>query len=87
MLGRASYDLRLTDTKMPLLDGVELFWEIERCAPGLRDRPIFVTGDVLRPDKRVFLQRTGAPVVQKPFGLPEVRNLVRRMLARRAPQA
>ncbi|HSD31908.1 MAG TPA: MASE4 domain-containing protein [Gemmatimonadales bacterium] len=74
------YDLVVSDTKMPVMDGVELFHEIERRFPALRQRIIFVTGDVLDVEKRRFLESSGAPVLTKPFDLGEVRRLVRRVL-------
>ncbi|HYS17597.1 MAG TPA: response regulator [Candidatus Binatia bacterium] len=80
MLERRAYDLILSDTKMPVLDGERFFAEVERRFPGLRRRIIFVTGDILSREKREFLERTGAPHLLKPFDLREVRQTVHRML-------
>jgi signal transduction histidine kinase len=74
------YDLVVSDTKMPVMDGVELFHEIERRFPTLSKRIIFVTGDVLDAEKRRFLESSGAPFLTKPFELGEVRRVVRRVL-------
>jgi signal transduction histidine kinase len=74
------YDLVVSDTKMPVMDGVELLHEIERRFPTLSKRIIFVTGDVLDAEKRRFLESSGAPVLTKPFDLGEVRRVVRRVL-------
>jgi len=74
------YDLVVSDTKMPVMDGVELFDEIDRRFPTLSKRIIFVTGDVLDPEKRRFLESSGAPFLTKPFDLAEVRRVVRRAL-------
>jgi signal transduction histidine kinase len=74
------YDLVVSDTKMPVMDGVELFDEIGRRFPTLSKRIIFVTGDVLDPEKRRFLESSGAPSLTKPFDLGEVRRVVRRAL-------
>ena len=75
------YDLVLSDTKMPELDGVALYGEIERHLPALRGHMVFLTGDVLDPGKRKFLEDTGAPFLTKPFDVTDVRRLVHRMLA------
>src|SRR2546425_630230 len=86
MLGKRSYDMILSDTKMPKLDGEHFYAEIERRFPRLRRRIVFVTGDILSREKREFLQRTGAPHLLKPFDLREVRQLVHRILADAGPE-
>jgi two-component system NtrC family sensor kinase len=79
-VARHHYDLVLSDTKMPLLDGVDLYRELERRAPALCGRIVFLTGDVLDGAKRAFLESTGAPFLMKPFDVTDVRRLVHRML-------
>ncbi|HEV8617339.1 MAG TPA: response regulator [Methylomirabilota bacterium] len=81
MVAGAAYDLILTDTKMPVLDGEGFYEELRRRFPALGGRIIFLTGDVLSQEKRAFLDRTGAPVLMKPCDLAEVRRLVHRVLA------
>ncbi len=81
MLRHRDYDLIVTDTKMPVLDGLGLYRALEQRFPQLRHRVIFVTGDVLDPDKRDFLAATGAPCLAKPFDLDEVLAVVQRILA------
>lgn len=82
-LERHAFDLVLSDTKMPQMDGMELYREIERRFPALRRRIIFVTGDVLDPDKQRFLEETRAPFLNKPFDLADLRRLVLQMVADR----
>jgi len=81
MLGREPYDLIISDTKMPVLDGERFYAELERSYPRLRERILFLTGDVLSREKREFLERTGAPYLTKPCDLDEVRRTVQRILA------
>ncbi len=80
-LERRGYDLVMSDTKMPVMDGMELYRKLERRFPALQRRIIFVTGDVLDAEKQRFLESTGVPVLTKPFDLSEVRRVVRRRLA------
>jgi len=80
MLERRAFDLIVSDTKMPILDGERFYAEIEQRFPRLRHRIVFVTGDILSREKREFLERTGAPHILKPFDLREVRQVVHRML-------
>ena len=76
-LGR--FDLVVSDTKMPIMDGEMFFTEAARRHPGLAGRFIFLTGDVLSREKREFLERAGAPYLTKPCDLAEVRRLVQQV--------
>jgi len=84
MLERDAYDLVVLDVRMPVLDGEGLYEEIERRFPALRERIIFLTGDVLGREKQAFLERIGAPTLAKPYDLIEVRRLVHQVLVDRA---
>ena len=81
MLAQRRYDLIITDTKMPELDGVDLYREVERRFAHMRGRVVFVTGDVLDQEKQQFLASTEATVLTKPFNVSDVRTAVRRRLA------
>jgi signal transduction histidine kinase len=82
MLARFSaYDVIVSDTKMPELDGEGLYAEVARRYPALRDRIIFLTGDVLSREKRAFLEQTGRPFLEKPCDLADLRRLVHRVAA------
>jgi two-component system sensor histidine kinase/response regulator len=81
MLAKRDYDLIVSDTKMPVLDGESLYAEVGRRFPTLHARVIFVTADVLSREKREFLERTGRPFLTKPCDLDELRRLVHRVLA------
>ena len=79
-LERRGYDLVMSDTKMPVMDGMELYRKLERHFPELQRRIIFVAGDGLDAEKQRFLESAGVPVLTKPFDLSEVRRVVRRRL-------
>ena len=82
-LAERDYDGVLCDTKMPGLDGPGLYDAIMERHPQLRGRVAFVTGDILNPEKRAFLERTAAPHLAKPFELDEVRRVVHELIADR----
>ena len=84
LLGAKSYDLIFSDTKMPRVDGLMFYQEVARRFPGLQQRMIFVTGDVIDQEKRAFLQKTGCPTIMKPFDLTEVRRAVHRVFVGQA---
>ena len=75
LLDRA-FDLVFSDMKMPGMSGSELYGEVAQRRPGLERRMVFVTGDLLNPTTRQFLDRTGAKSVGKPFDVDEIRRLV-----------
>ena len=71
-----TYDVVLTDIRMPDLDGRALYQEIERRWPGKGGRVVFVTGDTLASALREFVSQSGRPVIEKPFLPSEVRRIV-----------
>jgi PAS domain S-box-containing protein len=75
-----SFDVILSDIRMPELDGPGLYREIEQRDPRLLQRVIFLTGDTLSPGTREFLEQTGVPCLSKPFDLSDVREIVQRVL-------
>ncbi len=75
-----SYDVILSDLRMPELDGVGLYRELEQQHPHLLPRLAFVSGTTEPPEYASFLERTGATVLGKPFGITEVHRLVQRIL-------
>jgi two-component system NtrC family sensor kinase len=82
----ASYDLVLTDLRMPGIGGRELYERVLRSDPDQAGRFVFFTGDVARADTGRFLAETGRPVLAKPFGIDELLRAVAEGLSRRAPE-
>ena len=76
------YDLILSDLRMPALDGLALYRELEQDWPDLLNRIIFVSGTIEQPEYRSFLKETGVPILPKPFDLDELRLLTERHLAK-----
>jgi len=75
-LRRASYDLILSDVRMPYLDGPGLYRALERRIPDLCRRFVLMTGDVLSAEIQTFLEQTGVPGLSKPFDRGEVRRVI-----------
>jgi CheY-like chemotaxis protein len=84
LIARQRFDLIICDVWMPRLDGAGLYRELALSRPDLAHRMVFVTGGLLTPELRQFLERADAPMLQKPFDLERLRALVRSMLARGA---
>ena len=74
------YDLIISDSGMPALNGPEFYREVERREPHLARRFVFLTGDILNPRIQEFLEGVDAPRLEKPFTLDSVKRVVRRVL-------
>ena len=84
-LDRRSFDVIVSDVRMPGLDGPGLYAEIERRFPSLRERIVFLTGDTMNAETREFLERTGAVSLGKPFLVAKVMQAIQRALGGRPP--
>jgi two-component system NtrC family sensor kinase len=73
----SDYDVILCDIRMAGGDGPSFFYWLQEAKPHLAGRIGFVTGDTLGPAAGRFLERTGRPVIEKPFRPDDVSRLVR----------
>jgi two-component system NtrC family sensor kinase len=80
------YDLVFSDMRMPVLDGPGLYRRLTALGHPLARRFIFLTGDVLGPETRAFLERSGALSVTKPFAVAEIRRAVEQALQPPGPE-
>src|SRR5882672_8665718 len=74
-----TYDLILSDVRMPDTDGPRLYTQLERQHPELLRRVAFLTGDTLSAETREFLERTRVPTMAKPFTLEQVRQVLQQV--------
>jgi len=81
-IGRAPFDVILSDVRMPKLDGPAFYRELQQRHPELLDRVIFVTGDILGRETAAFLERTRVTHLTKPFDIKQVRRVVAEVLDR-----
>lgn len=66
----------ISDLRMPGFSGIDLHDRLAIEAPALLRRFVFSTGDVSSPDTASFVQRTACPVLQKPFELRVLDQIV-----------
>lgn len=74
------YDLIVCNLKMPGMGGLQLYDRLKNTHPGRPVRIIFVTADPLSGTIQHFLRESGAAWVQKPFNVPDLRELVGQLL-------
>lgn len=79
-IARQSFDLILTDIKMPGMTGFELYQYIKQHNPPLAQRIIFITGDTISASTQARLAQTGNPYIAKPFAIERLEALVKACL-------
>jgi len=79
-ISACAYDAILSDLRMPELDGVGLYRELDQRNPGLLRRIAFVSGTTQPVEYASFLEETGVPVLRKPFAIDDLQRLVQRLL-------
>lgn len=80
LLGRSSFDLILSDVKMPGMSGFDLHRAVQQRQPELAPRVVFVTGDILSPATQARIAQLGNPYIAKPFAIERLQALVRTLL-------
>ncbi|HMD39129.1 MAG TPA: ATP-binding protein [Candidatus Acidoferrum sp.] len=73
---REPYDLVICDMKLPGLDGQHFFQSLARAQNPLKEKFLFVTGDVIAQQTQEFLERNLVPHVAKPFRVEELTEKV-----------
>jgi PAS domain S-box-containing protein len=63
------YDVILMDIRMPGMSGIELYTLSVRKMPSLKNKIIFITGDVMGLDIKTFLSQNNLPYLSKPFDI------------------
>ncbi len=82
--GSDSYDMVLSDVRMPGLNGIQLHERLKAERPDILPKLVFSTGDVAGKETIEFVRDIGCPVIQKPFHLSLLKELADR-LSREAP--
>ncbi|MBW9087075.1 response regulator [Rhizobium wenxiniae] len=84
-LDEGSYDLLLSDIRMPVMDGIELAHQASVRFPDMKI--LLMTGYAEQRERADDLASKIVDVVPKPFALPDIRKAVARALAGVASQA
>jgi len=84
ILDTDTFDVILTDVRMPSMSGFELLSAVRTRDPDLAERVIFITGDTLSPGTRDQLERSGNLHLPKPFSISQLEVALQQLLKRRS---
>jgi DNA-binding response OmpR family regulator len=70
---------------MPGVSGQRLYKLVEALNPQLRNRFLFVTGDVVNAHTKRFLELAGVQYIRKPFRIQELLEAIECLLSRTQP--
>jgi len=77
MIRKNNYDAIIVDIRMPgEIDGKNLYKKIKEEKPGIENKIVFITGDIISEDTRDFLKNIRNSYVLKPFDIEELENAV-----------
>ena len=82
-LAERTYDVIVCDVRMPGMDGVTFYREVERRDPAAARRVVFMTTHVRSEECRDFLWGVHAPVLNKLFTLDEFRSTLAQIVGPR----
>jgi two-component system NtrC family sensor kinase len=75
------FDLIVSDLHMPGMGGERLYEELRRVRPELGRRLLLISGDTVGDAPEAVAERTGLPLLHKPFDVEGLRRVVRERLA------
>jgi signal transduction histidine kinase/ActR/RegA family two-component response regulator len=75
-LGKETFDVIVSDVRMPGINGREFLERLRRDHPAMVRRLIFSTGDTFAPDTAALLSEAGVPSLVKPFDFEKLATLV-----------
>ena len=84
---KGSFDLIISDLRMPVMDGPALYDALEREMPSYLTKIIYVTGDTLSTHVQAFLNEHPVTLVEKPYRLVDVRKAMAAVLKEGAQNA
>jgi len=83
-LRERTFDVIISDVRMPGMSGREFLDRLRRERPGLVPRVVFSTGDTFAPETAALLRESGVPTVTKPFDFAELERVIRDVAGRTA---
>ena len=79
-LESGTFDLIVSDIRMPGLSGMDLFEWLKVHRPAMTQRILYTTGDAFDAKTREFLESSQVPYLGKPFDLKQLKQSLERLL-------
>ena len=79
------FDVILCDLMMPVMNGMKLHAELSKAIPEQAEKVVFITGGAVTAAAKMFLDHVPNARVEKPFEAPNIRALVRALVATSPP--
>ena len=80
------YDVILIDVRMPGMNGTEMYSHILEKTPKMKNNIIFITGDVMGADIKVFLTRNKLSYLAKPFDIKLLKEKIEIIMTAGQPE-
>lgn len=74
------YRAIVCDIQMPRQNGMTFYALLEETLPHLAGRVVFLSAYAADPDTRAYLERTGQPIIQKPYFVRQLVETVNRII-------
>jgi CheY-like chemotaxis protein len=82
---KKNYDVIVCDQRMPGVSGQRLYRLVESLNADMRNRFLFVTGDVVNAQTKRFFAQAGVQYIRKPFRIQELVEAIEGLLSRSQP--
>ncbi len=76
MINHTNYDLCLIDILIPEMSGRQLYQWLLETHPQLATKVIFCTGSSMDERIKKFLEKSGRPLLSKPFSIDELISII-----------
>jgi CheY-like chemotaxis protein len=81
VLGRQTFDVVLSDFRMPQMNGDAFFRHAVAKSADLQSRFVFLTGDTVSEETQQFLAEHGSRHLSKPFDIASVEQVISEVVA------
>ncbi len=78
------FDVIIADIEMPVMNGIEFFYQALKIYPNIRERMVFCSGSSKESHQR-FIQKYCLRYLSKPYDLEELRGIVYEIISEASP--